>query len=179
MARTLIICDIQKEYSNGCHHFLFDFVKYLNRAASKFGNVVYFFNGYETLGMSTEGELIEWLSDYGLNENTLDYIQFVDKGYAFLREAMDNDVSDTNIIAALKAMRINNVWSSDLLDNETIDATVGKHTIHWNESFDIMTEQTTKSIVFVGGGIHECLKELMLGAESVGKSYELKHKFVY
>ena len=174
---TLAVCDIQSEYSQAFTFRAHHFTKYLNKAASKFNNIVYFYNGHDTIDGPHEYELIDWLMDNGLNENTLRYIYFYDKGYGFLRDAMDNDIKDENIIQALREMKIQKTWNSDDLSEENQNSLLSGNIIYWNESFDILAKQ--KKVIFVGGGRNECLKELELGAKAVGVSYIKRLEFVY
>ena len=174
---TLVICDIQPEYENYLSFDLYDFIKYLNYVATRYENVVYFYNGYSTLGMIREDELRWWLYEAGLSEKAMEGILFVDKGYAFLREAMDSNVSYTNIVKALRLMSESNLDDSRFLPENIQKKLLNNKSIFWNESFDIMQEY--KSLVFIGGGKDECLKELQLGAKALWIKYRFNKKFVY
>lgn len=174
MSKTLIICDIQPEYSGWFSFDIKKFCQYLNRAKNHY-NIHYFYNGYETLGMIDETELITWLLDNGLKEETLDKIKFTDKGYGFLREAMDNDVTDQKIIKTLQEMYASQIFDSrDLPENKN---KVGENSIFWNESFDIIRQYS--EVIFTGGSVDACLKELILGAKALKVKFELQESYLY
>lgn len=176
---SLIICDIQPEYTQRSNRRfqINHFVAYLNRVATRYHHVNYFYNGYETLGMITEDALQMWLFDYGLSDKAFERIRFCDKGYGSMRDAIDNNVPDESIVKVIRMMRDAGIWDCSFLTEEQHQALLYGNDIHWNESFDII--KTQKAITFVGGGRNECLLELMLGAKAFNVPYKLNEKFVY
>lgn len=172
--KTLIVCDIQPEYSGWFPFDINKFCQYLNRAKNQY-IIHYFYNGYETTCQIDEPELIDWLLDNGLKEETLDKIKFTDKGYGFLREAMDNDVTDQKIIKTLQEMYASQIFDSrDLPENKN---KVGENSIFWNESFDIIRQYS--EVIFTGGSVDACLKELILGAKALKVKFELQESYLY
>lgn len=173
---NLIICDIQPEYHFGITYNIYDFTTWLNKNAPLYNTITYFYNGAWTLGMINETELKFWLLDNGLDEDLLCKVEFVDKGYGFLRNAMDNEISDRLIISTLRKMKDLGIYDSrDLstrfkLSNED-------YCISWNESFNYIDKYN--NIHYVGGGINECLKELLLYTRAVKKKFKLITEWVY
>lgn len=140
--------------------------KWLNKSSRRRNKITYFYNGYYTLGMMREYELIDWLVENGLNENVLDKIEFVDKGYGFLREAMDCGVDDESIIEGVKRIIAG--------ENHT---EVDGYAIHWNECYPII--EKLDNIVYVGGSRMACLQELELVTQAYNKNYQFKEEFCY
>ena len=173
---TLIVCDIQPEYASYMPFNVYNFVKYLNRVVNRYNNVVYFYNGSETVGGVTEYELIDWLLDAGLREELLNSIKFFDKGYGFLRSAIDNNIDDRLIISTLRKMDSLGVTDSRYLSPRHKLA-CEDYTIWLNDSIDVMKQ--FDYIRFVGGGVNECLKELILGCKAFKIKHTLKRKYVY
>jgi hypothetical protein len=56
---TLIVVDIQPEYEKSFGFSMNEFIDFLLH--SRYEQIYYLYNGKDTLDMSTEGELIEWL----------------------------------------------------------------------------------------------------------------------
>jgi hypothetical protein len=52
---------------------------------TKYDNILYLYNGPDTVGDDTEQEIAMWLTENNLDEETLLDIDFHDKGYAFFR----------------------------------------------------------------------------------------------
>ena len=117
--------------------------------------------------MITEEELIWWLIENGVTEQTISKIKFVDKGYGFLREALDDDISHRTIIAGIRRMK-------QRKESETI---VKCNQINWNKSFDIIENQ--KKIVYIGGSIDACLLELLLATKALKVRYTLNKEYIY
>lgn len=167
MKTNLIICDIQPEYERAFDFKMWRFAKFLNRSVGQRGFAYYFYNGYDTLGMISEEELINWLIEHGVTEQTISKLRFVDKGYGFLRDALDENVCHRTIIAGIRRMKKQKRW----------DTVVNGQVIHWNESFDIIENQ--KKIVYVGGSIDACLLELLLATKAFKVRYTFNKEFVY
>lgn len=173
MPTNLIVCDIQPEYEGEFNFTMPMFTRFLNFSALRRKNkIIYFYNGYETLGMIREEELIEWLLDNGLWESTLDKIIFIDKGYGFLRDAMDAYVDDEVIVAGVKELIEKDkckIYSETFVENQ--------YTLHWNECFPVI--ESVDNIVFVGGSKFACLLELIYVAQGYDKKYKLLDEYVY
>lgn len=67
-------------------------------------NIVFLYNGADTLGMISEGEYIDWLFEIGVDEDVINNATFYDKGYAFFRYCIDNSINEDNIVDLVKYM---------------------------------------------------------------------------
>lgn len=178
MKNTLIVCDIQREY-DAIIPFQWQFVKYLNRSAHKFGKVLYFFNindGDETTDVN---DMIQWLSALGLTEKAERKIQFYEKEYGFLREAMDNGIEQKKIAQAVQAMQQRKIKTSEKLPYSILKETVGTNAIWWEPTIDIIEKETVGTVTLVGGLRRYCLKEIEICIQALNKPYELKDEFIF
>jgi hypothetical protein len=73
-------------------------------------------------------------------------------------------------------MQTNDIYDSRDLNCELNDE---DNCIHWNESFGLMKQFNYTTLKLIGGGLNECLKELILGIQSMDIKYTLMREFVY
>lgn len=180
---SIIVVDIQKEYQKFIHFKIWDFCHFLNNQR----RILYLYNG-ESLGMTSEDELKYFLLENELEEDTLDSIDFIDKGYAFLRGWMDAGIDEDIIIQALRHMDRRNIndsrdieveeWIelipdledySHIIDGDCINfPDIDKHELRrWNNSY------------ICGGGRDECLKEVLILLEAFNIKTKPIQKFIY
>ena len=131
--RNLIVVDIQPLYEEGIEKkfMISDFYAFMRKAK----NVLYFYNGPETIGSEDSSDnIINWLDEkseymYSMEseeepafaESTIikesdnfswDKVQFYDKGYSFFRDWMDAGVSWAGMKIALRYMFTNRKYDS-------------------------------------------------------------------
>ena len=169
--RNVIVVDIQPMYEE-YHSKKFKtlkFCEFLNNSR----NILYFYNGQNTVGEDTEEDLKYWLIDNELNEDKLNDIEFYDKGYGFFRSYMDQGISENIIIKMIRIMFQKKVWDSrdievdeweELLEDVCEDV---RDLIESEELFNIPDINVGKfkeydGSYIVGGGKNECLKEVQL-----------------
>lgn len=176
--KHLMICDIQPEYAS-CFRRKFKiekFTRYLNHSVRSYGRVTYFYNGYDTVGMIKEDDLITWLLDNGLWDIVLPSIHFFDKGYGFVRNPMDMNVPHESIMVVLRYMVENGLSFDDL--EEHYQDLVDNEVIHFSGCIPIIKESPFE-IMFTGGSTEACLLELEIVAKAFNKKYTLLNKFTY
>jgi hypothetical protein len=110
--QTLINVDIQPEYKSSFSFSLEKWIDFLNKNYDNVNNIVFLYNGKETLGMIGETDYKMWLFENGLNDDVLDGSTFYDKGYAFFRYCMDNYIDEDDIVDFVKFMVRNNINDS-------------------------------------------------------------------
>ena len=189
--KQLAVIDIQPEYIDGFRSFLNDFIRFLNQNYNKLSRLTFFYNGADTLGMISESDYRMWWFENGLNEEILDSARFYDKGYAFFRYCIDNDIEHTTTSNLIKFMISKNVNDSRELDkkfwNEFVKKFGDKHIRELLEFADdcihipdLMDElQNYNNIVICGGGVNECLKEVEIALDALEKPYNVLTKFTY
>lgn len=193
--KSLINVDIQPEYQNTFGFDVNDWTSELNRNYFDLSNLVFLYNGYETLGMISKENYISWLYDNGVTEEVINGSTFYDKGYAFFRYCMDNQIEEDDIVNFVQFMMRNNINDSRDLNKELWKKYVSeqKHRldrqsliellhvagdcIHIPDLMNFLKE--FNNIVITGGGINECLKEVEISLKSLDKSYEVYSKFTY
>lgn len=131
--RNLIVVDIQPLYEENIEKkfMVSDFYAFMRKAK----NVLYFYNGPETIASEDSPEnIINWLDEKSeymyvtepeeepeFAESTIikesdsfnwDNVQFYDKGYSFFRDWMDAGVSDAGMKKALRYMFMNRKYDS-------------------------------------------------------------------
>jgi hypothetical protein len=193
--KTFISVDIQPEYEKFLGYKASEFVEFLNNHYSEFRNVVFLYNGYDTLGMVSEGDYRMWLMEAGLSEEVMESAKFYDKGYAFFRSCMDNGVDEGDIVDFVRFLVRNGINDSRDMTKEK-----WKEFIH-NEGHPISRDELVallengdemisipdlmeflkryNNIVVTGGGINECLKEVEIALKALDKPYEVYSEFTY
>lgn len=189
--KDFISVDIQQEYMNGIYFRVDEFTHFLNETAHLFNDCIFFYNG-DSMGMSTEQEYIMWLYEYGLEEDTFQYITFYDKGYAFFRYCMDYGIDHDEIKDLVQFMYERGITDSRLLDDYTeFLEEYPDHTeivelmedsddpIIIPEFMDFLKNQRLQNILITGGGVEECLAEVEIALSALGLDYEIESKYTY
>lgn len=118
--KSIINVDIQPEYKNYISFNINKWVDFINKNALK-NNIVFLYNGVETLGMIDENSYQEWLIGLGIDEDIIYNATFYDKGYAFFRYCMDNSIDEDNIVDLVKYMVRHNITDSRDIDEDMWD----------------------------------------------------------
>ncbi len=189
--KHLVVVDIQPEYMSGFKGFLYDFVDFLNHNYENMATLTFLYNGYDTLGMISENDYKWWWIENGVEEHIIENAIFYDKGYAFFRYCMDSSIDEDQIINLIKYMMENNVNDSRDLDKDFWNGFIDNYgnedirqllefsgdAINIPDLMDFLSDYT--GIVLCGGGINECLKEVEIALDALGKPYNLLTKYIY
>lgn len=184
--KTIVNVDIQPEYQKNITFDIHNWVKYINRVAKQ-NNIVFLYNGYDTMGMIDRNSYIEWLYNLGINESVINDAIFYDKSYAFFRNAMDKGMDEDQISDLVKFMIKNNINDSRDIENDL-----------WNEYENIKTRDLLEgsedmicipdvmdeldyysNIHLLGRAANECLKEIEIALTALNKKYNLLNQFIY
>jgi hypothetical protein len=180
--KNVIIVDVQEAYRKYIHFDMYDFCSFLNKS----GNILCLYNG-EELGFGDQNaEVVDFYIENGLDEQRIDDIQFIDKGYGFLRGWMDYGVDDDTIIKTLKYMKKKSVWDSRDLEEDDwkklkidMDDIPDSDPIYFPGNIDENMLRHYAGSYIVGGGENECLKEVQLYMKALGIRYTEYRKFIY
>lgn len=179
-SKTLIIVDIQPAYAKNIRFNISDFVKFL--AESDYQNYLYLYNGPE-LGFESEEDIKYWLYEHS-NEammEELDKVKWFEKNYAFFRNAMDNGTDEDDIIkVAKKLIQKHENDSRDLSEEDWEELGIesfGEDNIYIPDVLDVLKKYN--NIDICGGDQNECLKEVEICLDILGKSYTQVRKFIF
>lgn len=189
--KHFVIVDVQPEYQSSFGDLSQRLCQYINENFNQMSNLTFLYNGADTLGMIGLEEYKNWWYDQGLDENIVYDAHYYDKGYAFFRYCMDQGIDEEQIINLVKFMIHKNVHDSRDLEQEFWSEFIeqyGNEDIRELVEFsddclwipDLMDELSNYSnIVICGGGANECLKEVQIALDALGKPYILMDKFTY
>ena len=190
--KTIINVDIQPEYKDYISFDLNKWVNFINENSSS-NEIIFLYNGYDTLGMINENEYVSWLYELGVDEDILNNSIFYDKGYAFFRYCMDNSIDEDNIVDLVKYMVRHNITDSGDIDEDMWNDYM-EETNHNQEDVRDLLENSDdminipdlmdflnnyNNIVLTGGGINECLKEVEIALLSLDKPYNILDEYTY
>jgi len=192
VGKTFISVDIQPEYEKAFGFKIHEYCDYLNE--NDFGRLIFLYNGHETLGMVTEEDYKYWLFEAGLTEETLNTIKFYDKGYAFFRYCMDNNLEDSVISNFVRFM-----YQNDVRDSRDMDRGMwAKYLREYRrtdrkEVYELLRDsgdcvnipdlmdyiKQFRNIILTGGGVNECFKEVEIALQALNLPYQVEQKFTY
>ena len=176
--QKVISVDIQPEYHK---HISFNLYKYFDWLSNQ-RDILYFYNGVETVGRDTENDVMMFMMEHEFPEEKIDNVEFVDKGYAFFRGWMDYGVDDDIIVKVVKHMISKRTYDSrDIKDLEKLvdlddipdDDAIAIPDI----SFSLLKRYNNS--ILVGGGANECLLEIELLLRSLNINYRKNNQFIY
>lgn len=191
--KELVIVDIQPDYKKYITFNMGSFVDFLNKSYKKYERILYLYNGRETVGLDDQGSITEWLVEYGLDEEVLNIVEFHDKGYAFLRNAMDQGINEDEIVHLLEYMSSNDLNDSRDLDEDNWiefsrlypkDVDIKEYLQDNEDSINIpdvleRIKYIKNNFQICGGGKTECLAEVLILIKLCKKRYSLLPQFVY
>ena len=191
--KELVIVDIQPDYKKYITFNMGSFVDFLNKSYKKYERILYLYNGRETVGLDDQGSITEWLVEYGLDEEVLNIVEFYDKGYAFLRNAMDQGINEDEIVHLLEYMSSNDLNDSRDLDEDNWiefsrsypkDVDIKEYLQDNDDSINIpdvleRIKYIKNNFQICGGGKTECLAEVLILIKLCKKRYSLLPQFVY
>jgi hypothetical protein len=187
--KTIISVDIQPEYSK---YILFNLNTWVDMINQHDGQIVFLYNGYDTLGMVEESEYKNWLYELGVNEEIVyDSATFYDKGYAFFRYCIDSDIDDEDIVGLVKMMIEYDINDSRELNQEFWDEFISRYgKDHVRELLEFSDDcinipdlmdflRRYSNILLCGGGQNECLKEVEIALMALDKPYTKMDSYIY
>jgi hypothetical protein len=174
----IVSCDIQAEYQKAMRgDFIERFVQFINMNSEK--TIIFLFNG-ETVGGPSEYQYKEWLLDIGIDYDLIEESYVFDKGYGQIRELMDSGIEEDKIVDMIRYMLDNNYGDSrEMSDDEweALNINYKNYGYGINEVVDFLGEYD--DFVLIGGGKHECLREVELFLDAINKTYHIEQSLVY
>lgn len=190
---NILMCvDIQPSYENFFSFDKYEFGQLLNN--NNYNQIIYLYNGPD-LGMEGEDEIISWLyNECEVEEDVIDKIIFFEKGYAFFRYLMDNYVDETSIVSIIQFMIKNGFvdsrdlseedWNEYVTQNKNVQSEEVREYLENNEDAIFIPDlidflKKYNNISICGGGKDECLYEVEIALEALGKKYKEINEFIY
>ena len=186
-SKNVIVVDIQPMYSNYQGFKTWEFTEFLNSQAK---DILYFYNGPDTVGSDSERDIRYWLMENELEESVLNRITFVDKGYGFFRCLMDEGVDNNIIIKMIRYMFKKKKYDSRDIDEmewrkelgedyDDVEYLITGGDMIYVPDIDIRTLRKFSGAYIMGGGRNECFNEvkLLMSAFNV-RATEVK-RFIY
>jgi hypothetical protein len=193
--KTLISVDIQPEYENFLSFDVNKWVNMINESYDNLGDMVFLYNGADTLGMVSEDDYKMWLIDCGIGEDIINGSKFYDKGFAFFRYCMDRGIDEDDIVDFVKFLIRKGINDSREMTKELWKEYIRGQDHKWVrkelvallENSDDMIHipdlmeylKRYSGVVLMGGGINECLKEVEISLKVLGKGYEVLKEYTY
>lgn len=192
--KDIVCVDIQPEYASYISFDLYEWGEFINECGLN-NQIIFLYNGYYSLGMINENEYYNWLYETcGINEEVLNDAIFFDKGYAYFRYCIDEGINDEDIVKLVRFMVKYNISDSrELNDQELWDVFMSENGLDLEEirellefaddmiSIPELMDEMKKlnNIIIMGGGINECLKEVIIALDALNKTYNIIDKFCY
>jgi len=188
-----ILVDFQPGYASvpGYDESIQNAVNYLNTFN---GNALIFYNGMDVGMEDTLEEVEEHYAEYGLNTNA--DLNFMEKGYAFLRGWMDHpDIQDWMIIRVFRYMYNNRLNDSRDIEEEQLKEIL-RQDLRYEENDDMIDDLMVDNIycapwfepndlkrytpaLMGGGGKDECLREIELMMNAFNLKFKRVRDWIY
>ncbi len=181
MSSPLLVVDVQPAYHTYCDYLMPALVKKLNATR----NPVTFLWVGDGITTDSQAEVYSYYVDHGVSFRVLDAAYFVEKGYGYIRSAMDSGVEDADIFRIIRAMRRHCVHDARMLPEDVFEECADLYPgLIYDSLFipysDVMAPLVRHSRWSVcGGGSNECLREIELLLKGHGVGTERVDGLVY
>jgi hypothetical protein len=142
----------------------------------------------EMLTEDTIDDIKQWWLEQGVDEEQLYQFEFIDKGYGYIRNAMDSDATPADIIRVIRDMFQQKVSSSHELfdgDEDKILEEYGEEISQWIDdgiSIDFLSLSKLKAMSpfnICGGSEEQCLREVTLMCDALNIKYKILSQYVF
>ena len=186
---NILVVDIQPAYDAWSGAVVEGVAQLMNRSR---GGLYVLYNAEGQTG-DTYADVINYLYEGGLNEQTANRIKYFSKEYGFFRPWMDMGVPDRIIIKTIRTMVQRRVNDSRMLDINTVLTPEEQKLFYthfkyvgWEDEGiyfpDFMPISILKQIspfYLVGGGRNECLREIELLCNAFNIRYTRIDSLIY
>lgn len=184
---NIIVVDVQPMYKQSKFK-IEEFAEFLKEQ----GKILYYYNGPDTVGSDTAGDIISWLLDKSYWDEELERkleskdVIWYDKGYAFFRSWMDEGADPGFIKKALRFMMEKKVNDSRDIDPEVWEEKFPNDWEDYMEDDMIYLPDIPLNVLkqfsgsyLVGGGKNECLAEVEILMSAFNIRAKKVSKFIY
>jgi len=192
--KTLISVDIQPEYIKSFSFRPYQFTNWLNKSYIELNQIIFLYNGADTLGMISEQNYKYWLLENELSEEVVDGSIFYDKGYAFFRHCLDSGLNDDITVNFVRFMYENDITDSRDFTRDMWAKYLRLHRkTDKKEAYELLKQsgdcvnipdlmeflKKYNNLILCGGGKNECLKEVEIALKALNKPYQTYNDFIY
>jgi hypothetical protein len=137
--------------------------------------------------MDSVYQIQDFYLENGMEEDTIQNMNFFEKNYAFFRDLMDEGIDDDVIVELGKLLIGKKIWDWRDLDHDDYETFCSIHDLDLDRdsyNFNIpdvlfYINKLPDNCILVGGGQSECLREVELCFMMLDKSYTLNHQYIY
>lgn len=178
--KKLIIVDVQPTYAKNIN-----WMKDFNKFVEPYGEILCLYNGPD-LGFENKGDIARFYMKYGMKRETVTRMKWFEKNYAFFREFMDRCWLREDIIKIIRYMLRTKTWDIRNLSEEDIrkigvsdlvHSELEKYGFYIPELAFIIRKWAGADIC--GGGLEECLEEVMLLGDSLKLNFNVIRQFTF
>src|SRR5581483_6939801 len=178
----LAICDIQPEHAGNIVFDMRDFCKF----AMTYPEVYVLYNGPE-LGYGNASNIARWYNKFGIPFQVLQTWKWYEKNYAWFRDLMDQGCwHRDHLIRLARFMIMNRKWDwRNLTKQDFRRLKIPDMTIKLVNDYHFAIPDLAFRIRrldgadICGGGVNECLDEVMILAEAMKVKLNILHDWTY
>lgn len=149
--KPLVVIDIQPEYLEYAQNEI-DMALFIQTLINHEAMIYYVFVG-EGIVDDDKEDVIMMLEEFGVPEETIAHMKFIEKDYGWIREQMEDPYLDFGI--------------TDTLGSGRVDYAIER------------LEPIPNDVYICGGGRNECLAEVMHTLDYMDRKYEAVESFIY
>jgi hypothetical protein len=173
--KPLISVDIQPQYERWFSFKTYEYVDFLNDSVS---DILFFYNGPDTVGEDNKDDIIMWLIENGLDERKINDFVWVDKGYGFFRSWMDLGMDEHKRVYDSRDIELEE-WQKLYGDDwDDVEHIITSDAIFMPD-IDINLLRKYRNSWIAGGGKCECLKEIKLFMSAFNIKAKEVRRFIY
>lgn len=175
----LVICDIQPSYQHVFTFSMKDFCQFVENYA----DVVVLYNGPD-LGMEDANVIARFYRKNGMKVDTIRRLRWFQKNYAWFRDLMDTQCFyRPQIVRIVRYMIENKKWDwRDLTDDDFKKLKIDKiNTEKYALNIPDLAFRirTMNGADICGGGLDECLEEVLILADALSIKFNKINEFCY
>jgi len=180
--RKLAICDVQPEYAKNISFDMHEFCKF----AMSYPEVYVLYNGPD-LGFGNAQSIGRWYNEFGVPFKVLRNWKWFEKNYAWFRDLMDQGCWHKSHLVRLARYMINqrkwdwrDLKKADFAKLKIPDITIKLvHQYNFHIPDLVFRIKRLNGADICGGGVNECLDEVMILAEAMHVQLNIINEWTY
>ena len=183
----LIVVNIQPAFEKYFKNFK---LKFLEDLVNYKGKVLYLYNGPDLGYSDDEFQIEQWIrEETGEWDIDLSHIEFVEKGYGFFRDAMDQGYDEDDIAKLVSWMLKHKKYDSRDIDDDVLPTIIDDENFVQElqdenisvgiPGFDLKVLKRYSGASICGGGKEECLAEVLILLDAMNIKTKQINKYIY